>query len=94
MLQFVTEAHALLLALKLAGLQSLEDVPAVVGEDGDSQKKWLRQLATQVVETCWKPPSEDAIGDVAKHVPPEGQGLAYVFCICNEGMLIIMCIYV
>lgn len=81
MLQFVTEGHILLLALKLAEMQSLQDDPVIEGEKLD----WLDVLARKVVDRCWMQPSTEEIGKVAQGLRDPKATDVYAFCICQEG---------
>ena len=82
-LQFVTEGHVLLLALKVAGLNSLEDDP---GTNPAERRKWLHRVATQVVDRCWLPPSSEDVATVMDAMKPGGTGDVYAYCFCREGM--------
>jgi hypothetical protein len=84
-LQFVTEGHVLLLALKMAGLDSLEADPGV--EDSEIQR-WVHRLATQVVDRCWLETPADEVATATDTMrKPQGAAATYSFCICKEGKL-------
>ena len=62
--QFITEGLTLLLALRIAGMDSLDAIPAGYEGSLEDKKRWLDRLALQVVDKCWKAPCGNDIRTV------------------------------